>query len=81
MSVKYQSVSQPSTSFGNPRQKTWIVLKSGNTGWYPSLLTTSFIEAQGIVKNYLSTGGEYGNINNIMVAEIVPIDLMITPQV
>lgn len=81
MQTNYVSVSQKNSTFNQPRQKTWIVFQLGTTGWNPKLTTTSFSEAQDEVKAFLCAGGQYTNINRIMVAELVPIDLLITPQV
>lgn len=82
MSIKYNSVATGTDStLGNPRQRTYMVLKYGDTGWTMYEKTSSIVEVQRIVKDYLSTGGTSANINRIAVAELVPIDFIMIPQV
>lgn len=68
-------------TFNNPRQKTWAVMSMGMYGWSINLTTNSFDEAKGQARQLLNRGGEYMNINRVMVVEIVPIDTVITPSV
>ncbi|NMM62370.1 hypothetical protein HBE96_06640 [Clostridium sp. P21] len=81
MSVNYKAISQPNTTFNQPRQKEWIVFHSGDCGWQIKKQTSSFLEAQSEVKELLSNGGMYTSINRVMMCEVVPIDMVITPQV
>ncbi|AWI04144.1 hypothetical protein [Clostridium drakei] len=79
-STQYSPVSQSDTSFGNPRQKTWAVFHNVY-GWALELQTTSFLEAQAYAKDIIYRGGMFGGPDRIMVCEIVPIDIVITPTV
>lgn len=68
-------------SFNNPRQKQWCVQRRGDYGWKIELITNSFEEAKNKANDLIRSGGEYMNINRVMVMEIVPIDIVITPSV
>lgn len=81
MSVKYISISNTDTTFQQPRQKTWLIIKLGEMGWSLYATSTSFLEAQNVVKSLLSSGGQYVGINKVMLCELVPIDFTMTPQV
>lgn len=81
MSESYVSVSKDNSSFKNPRQKTWIVLNLGSSGWQIKNITQSYSEVQSSVKELFDAGGMYMNINRVMVGELIPIDTVITPNV
>jgi hypothetical protein len=73
------------STFGEPRQKMYAVMrfeKHGQTddpGWYFKTITQDQSEIKKIVKqsiDYPSTDGMgwVSNVNDIMIAEIIPID-------
>ncbi|EJP6472796.1 hypothetical protein FDG09_06910 [Clostridium sporogenes] len=79
---EYQAVaSNNQGSFNNPRQKMWMVQRRSEVGWRIELITNSFEEAKDKAKFLLDSGGLSMNINRVVVAEIVPIDNIITPSV
>lgn len=80
MANDYNPVYQSNTSFGNPRQKTWCVFHHGGT-WQPELITNSFPEAQEYAKNIIAAGGTFSGVDRVMVCEVVPIDIVMTPTV
>ncbi|AVQ45677.1 hypothetical protein [Clostridium botulinum] len=78
----YQAVASSNQgSFNNPRQKMWMVQRRSDYGWRVELITNSFEAAKDKARFLLDCGGEYMNINRVMVSEIVPIDNVITPSV
>lgn len=78
----YNAVIKRDTStFNNPRQKTWGVWISGSSGWSIGLISANWNEVKRFVLNYINTGGQYASINNIVVGEIVPIDTAFLPNV
>lgn len=80
--INYLAVSNVNQgSFNNPRQKTWSVMQNGEYGWYITLITGDFEEAKTLAGNIIKGGGQYINVNAVMVQEIVPIDLIMTPSV
>lgn len=79
-STQYNPVSQSNTTFGNPRQKTWAVFHNV-MGWSMELQTNAFSEAQEYAKNLITKGGMYGGVDRVIVCEIVPIDIVMTPTV
>lgn len=80
--AQYRSVSNINQgTFNNPRQKTWGVMSEGRNNWSIELTTNSFEEAKEKARQLLSSGGQYMDINSIMVIEIVPIDTVMTPSV
>ncbi|APQ76834.1 hypothetical protein EXM36_07780 [Clostridium botulinum] len=79
---EYQAVASSNQgSFNNPRQKMWMVQRRGYYAWEIELITNSFEDAKDKARFLLDCGGEYMNINRVMVSEIVPMDNVITPSV
>lgn len=58
-----------------------MVLQSGMYGWSIPLTTGDFEAAKATAGNIIRAGGMYTNINTVMVVEVVPIDLIMTPSV
>jgi asparagine N-glycosylation enzyme membrane subunit Stt3 len=79
--AQYYAISQPNTTFNQPRQRTWAVIRKNDYGWQLDLESSSFSLVQRRAKQILDAGGEYTSINKVMVVEIIPIDTVITPTV
>ena len=67
--------------FNNPRQKTWCVQRKTDYGWKIELITNCFDEGKSKVKELLGAGGMYTSLDRVMMSELVPIDIVITPNV
>ena len=68
-------------SFNNPRQKTWAVMQSGVYGWGITYMGGDFEYAKKIYGDILRAGGMYTSIDRVMILEVVPADIAITPTV
>lgn len=80
--MNYSAVSNTNQgSFNNPRQKTWLVMQSGAYGWGIVYSGGDFEYAKKLYGNMLRRGGMYTNINTVMIVEVVPADISITPSV
>ncbi|WPC42973.1 hypothetical protein [Clostridium sp. JS66] len=80
-SENYQAVMYSNTTFNQPRQTQWAVLSKGMYGWDIKTIDPSLAKVEQAAKNILASGGEYTNINKIMVVQIMPLDFIMTPNV
>jgi hypothetical protein len=78
---RYVNILGPSSSFGSPRQKTWLILFLGEDGWVINDTAHSLPEAQKKVKSLINRGGEFMSKDRVMIAEVVPTDIFISPNV
>jgi len=83
MTVAYSSVGNPSSSFKQPRQKTWGVFQrpnvtTSNVYWDLVLMTNDLKSAKAKINDWLKnppTGtGALPGLDNIILCEIVPVD-------
>lgn len=79
--LSYKPVSQVNSSFGQPRQRQWIILKKGDYGWTPDTQDTSLSVIRGRLKTLIDGGGMSMSLDRLIVAELVPIDTLIVPTV
>lgn len=77
----YKPVSQVNSSFGQPRQKQWVLFKRGDMGWAPDMQSTSLPQIRARLKSLIDGGGMSMSLDRLIVAELVPIDTLIVPTV
>lgn len=78
--MSYSAVTNPNQGvFNNPRQKTWGIFSVTTNGWVLNFTSNDFSAIRENFRQLLNNGGQYTNINNLIVVEIVPVDTVITP--